>query len=89
MIVKDRITPLAKVDEDFEGPKPVVLKSESGTELIWRLGSINPRSDSVLLTYKVNPIIEAKLKMPRAYLAYRNDDDKKFRVFSKPLVFDN
>jgi hypothetical protein len=64
-----------------------VLKSESGTELIWRLGAISPRSDSILLTYKVNPLIEAKLKMPRAYLAYRDDNDKKYRVFSKPLVF--
>jgi len=37
VMVKDRISPLARVDEKFDGPRPVIRVSESGTELIWRL----------------------------------------------------
>jgi len=87
VIVKDRVSPLGKVVPEFEGPKPIVRESESGTELIWRLGDIKPRSE-IYLTYRIRPLIEAQLKMPRAYLTYRTEDDRKIRVFSKQIVLE-
>lgn len=87
VLVKDRVSPLGKVLPEFEGPKPIVRESESGTELIWRLGDVKPRSE-IYLTYKIRPLIEAQLKMPRAYLTYRTDDEKKVRVFSKQLILE-
>jgi hypothetical protein len=87
VLVKDRVSPLGKVLPEFEGPKPIVRESESGTELIWRLGDIRPRSE-IYLTYKIRPLIEAQLKMPRAYLTYRKGDEGKITVFSKQLMLE-
>lgn len=87
VVVKDRVSPLAKVASDFEGPKPVIRESESGTELIWRLGDIKPRGE-IYLNYRINPLVEAQLKMPRAYLTYRTDDDRKMRVYSKQILLE-
>jgi len=87
VLVKDRVSPLGKVLPEFEGPKPIVRESESGTELIWRLGDIRPRSE-IYLTYRIRPLIEAQLKMPRAYLTYRTDDERKINVYSKQLMLE-
>jgi hypothetical protein len=87
VLVKDRVSPLGKVLPEFEGPKPIVREGEAGTELIWRLGDIKPRSE-IYLSYKIRPLVEAQLKMPRAYLTYRTDDDRKIKVFSKQLVLE-
>lgn len=87
VLVKDRVSPLGRVVPEFEGPKPIVREGEAGTELIWRLGDIRPRSE-IYLTYRIRPLIEAQLKMPRAYLTYRTDDDRKIRVFSKQLLLE-
>ncbi|MCD6590395.1 MAG: hypothetical protein J7K72_00290 [Candidatus Aenigmarchaeota archaeon] len=86
VFVKDRVSPLGKVIRQFEGPKPIIRESESGTELIWRIGNLKPKSE-VILTYKVKPLIEAQLKMPRAYMIYKTDD-KKVKVFSKQLILE-
>ena len=86
VFIKDRVSPLGKVIRQFEGPKPIIRESESGTELIWRIGNLKPKSE-VILTYKVKPLIEAQLKMPRAYMIYKTDD-KKVKVFSKQLILE-
>jgi hypothetical protein len=64
-----------------------VREGETGTELIWRLGDIKPRSE-IYLTYRIRPLIEAQLKMPRAYLTYRTEDDRKIKVFSKQILLE-
>ena len=87
VMVKDRVSPLGKVVPEFEGPKPIVREGESGTELIWRLGDVRPRSE-IYLTYKIRPLVEAQLKMPRAYLSYRTEDDRKINVFSKQILLE-
>lgn len=88
VMVKDRVSPLGKVLPEFGGPKPVVRESEYGTELIWSLGDIKPRSE-IYLSYKIKPLVEAQLKMPRAYLTYRiGEGDAKIRVFSREVILD-
>ncbi len=84
-MVKDTISPLARVDENFDGPKPVIRASESGTELIWRIGDLKARGD-VLLSYKLKPLIGAELKMPKAHLTFRDDSDRRFRVSSDQII---
>ena len=54
--------------------------------MIWRIGNLKPKSE-VILTYKVKPLIEAQLKMPRAYMIYKTYD-KKVKVFSKQLILE-
>ncbi|MCK5021401.1 MAG: hypothetical protein KAS32_30595, partial [Candidatus Peribacteraceae bacterium] len=88
VLVKDRVSPLGKVMPEFDGPKPVVRESETGTELIWRIGDMKPRSE-IFLTYKIKPLIDAQqLKMPRAHLTYRTADERKINVFSKQIVLE-
>jgi len=87
VIVRDMISPLGRVLPEFGGPKPVVRQSESGTELIWNLGDIKPRSE-IYLSYKIQPLVEAQLKMPRASLSYRTGEDTKMKVFSKQVILE-
>jgi hypothetical protein len=87
VIVKDWVSPLGRVIPEFGGPKPVVRESETGTELIWSLGDLRPRSE-IYLSYRIQPLIEAQLKMPRATLSYRTDEETKIRVFSREVVLE-
>ncbi len=86
VLVKDRVSPLGRVVPEFEGPKPIMREGDAGTELIWRLGNLRPRSE-IYLSYRIRPLVEAQLKMPRAYLMYRTDE-RKIRVFSKQIVLE-
>jgi len=86
VLVKDRVSPLGRVVPEFEGPKPIVREGDAGTELIWRLGNLRPRSE-IYLSYRIRPLVEAQLKMPRAYLMYRTDE-RKIRVFSKQIILE-
>jgi hypothetical protein len=90
VVVKDRVSPLGKVMPEFGGPKPVVRESEYGTELIWNLGDMKPRSE-IFLSYKIQPLVEAQLKMPRAYLSYRTgaaETEGKIKVFSREVILE-
>ena len=87
VMVKDTVTPLGRVVPEFSGPKPVVRESESGTELIWNIGDMKPRSE-IFLSYRIRPLVEAQLKMPRAYLSYRTDEDTKMKIFSRQVILE-
>ena len=86
VIVRDWVSPLAKVlYEEIEAVKPIIRKSEAGTELIWKLGNIKPK-EIRLLNYKIKTFVEGSLKMPRAYMRFRTNKGKRTRVYSRPLV---
>ncbi len=86
VIVRDWVSPLAKVmHNSFESLRPVIRRTEAGTELIWKLGDIIGKEERVI-TYKIKGFVGGELKMPRAYLRYRDDKGKGFRVFSKGVV---
>ncbi|MFH1237336.1 MAG: hypothetical protein V1648_02950 [Candidatus Aenigmatarchaeota archaeon] len=90
VIVKDRVTALGKVLPEFGGPKPVIRETEYGTELFWNLGDMKPRSQ-IYLSYKVQPLVEAQLKMPRAFLSYRMsaaENEGKTKVFSREVILE-
>ena len=90
VIVKDRVTALGKVLPEFGGPKPVIRETEYGTELFWNLGDVKPRSQ-IYLSYKIQPLVEAQLKMPRAFISYRmgtEESEGKTKVFSREVILE-
>ena len=90
VMVRDFVSPMAEVQyREFESLKPVIRKTEAGTELIWKLGDMKAREQRIL-SYKVKPLVEGQLKMPRAYVKYSTADEKRYQLFSRGLtVFSN
>jgi hypothetical protein len=85
VIVRDFVSPLADVVHKFEHMKPIVKKSEAGTEIIWKIGHMKPKEERVL-NYRIKPLVEGNLKMPKAYLRYKPKKGKRARVYSRHLV---
>ncbi|MFH1294712.1 MAG: hypothetical protein ABIH90_02105, partial [Candidatus Aenigmatarchaeota archaeon] len=85
VIIRDFVSPLARVHKSFEHLKPVSKTSDAGTELIWKIGKMKPREERVL-SYRMKPLVGGELKMPKAYLRFRNNKGERIRVFSKHLM---
>lgn len=82
VVVRDWVSPLARVAADsFKHAKPVVRRSEAGTELIWRLGDILAKEERIL-SYSIKTIVEGHLKMPKAYLRFMDAKGNRTRVYS-------
>ncbi len=84
-VVRDWVSPLAKVELEFEGVKPIIRKSEAGTELIWRLGEINPRGE-IILSYRIKTLVQGELKMPKACIRYKTEKKKSGKVCSGKII---
>lgn len=87
VMVRDWLTPLARVKKEFKGPKPVIRASEAGTELIWRLGKVKPK-DEIIIHYEIKTVVHGQLKMPRASVKYTTHKGGKDKVYSKGLVIE-
>jgi len=86
VIIRDWVSPLARVvHEDFGTLKPVVRRTEAGTELIWKLGDIIGKEERVI-SYKLKSLVEGELKMPSAYLRYRDHKGRSSKVYSKGML---
>lgn len=86
VIVRDWVSPLAKVlHEEIEAVKPIIRKSEAGTELIWKLGDVKPK-EIRMLSYKIKAFVGGSLKMPKAYMRFRTDKGKRVKIYSRALV---
>lgn len=87
VVVRDWVSPLAQVSmEGFESVRPVVRRSDAGTELIWSLGDMRPGEER-LISYKIRPMVTGYLKMGRASMRYKDGRGSK-RVYSKPVVME-
>jgi hypothetical protein len=87
-IVRDWVSPLANVlQHEIKMVRPLVRRSDAGTELIWKLGNIKP-NETRIITYPVKALVQGSLKMPRAYIRYNKPSGRLRRLFSKPLIFD-
>jgi hypothetical protein len=85
-IVRDWVSPLANViHHEIDMLKPLVRRSDAGTELIWKLGDIRPR-ETRIITYPIKALVQGSLKMPKAYIRYNKPNGKLRRLFSRPLV---
>ena len=84
-IVRDFIPPVGRVAEEFETIKPMLRKSENGTELVWRLDNLNPNEER-WFTYKLRTLVGAEqLKLPKAYVKAKTDKGDRFKEFSNQL----
>jgi hypothetical protein len=85
VIVRDWVSPLANIVYDgFEAIRPVVKKSDAGTELIWNLGDMNPK-EVRLMGYKIKTLIRGNLKMPKAYMRFKDKRGNRKRIYSSGL----
>jgi hypothetical protein len=85
VIVRDWVSPLATVImEEFEAVRPVVKRSDAGTELVWSLGDMKPREER-LLSYKIRPVVYGNLKLARASMRYKNRKGERKRIHSNPV----
>ncbi|RLI98565.1 MAG: hypothetical protein DRO99_00420 [Candidatus Aenigmatarchaeota archaeon] len=82
VVIRDWVSPLASVmQKEIESVKPVLKRSDAGTELIWKLGDIKPKEVRIL-SYKIKTAVEGNLKMPRAYARFRTPKGGRGKVFS-------
>jgi len=74
IIIRDKVPSMFEIEKSFETVKPVVKKTEKGTELIWKVGRL--KSGEVrILHYKVKTLIGllGNYKMPVAKLTGKLD----------------
>lgn len=87
-IVRDWVSPLANViHHEISMVKPLIRRSEAGTELIWRLGDIRPK-ETRIVSYPIKTLVSGSLKMPRAYIRYNKPNGRLRRVFSRPIIIE-
>ncbi|MCK4715017.1 MAG: hypothetical protein KAT35_05540, partial [Candidatus Aenigmarchaeota archaeon] len=85
-IVRDWVSPLANViHHEISVLKPLIRRSDAGTELIWKLGDIKPK-ETRIITYPIKALVSGSLKMPRAYIRYNKPNGRLRRLFSKTLI---
>jgi len=86
VVVRDFVHPIASVvHEEIESLKPVVRKTEAGTELIWKLGDVKPK-ETRLLKYGVQSVFRGGgISAPKAYMRFMNPKGRSFRIFSNAL----
>jgi len=87
VLIRDSLTPMAKVLKTFHGMEPVVRETENETELVWKLNELKPK-DERIFSYMIKPVIGAHLKMPRAYIRFRTKDGKKLKVYSNHVFIE-
>ena len=83
--VRDWVSSLAKVQQNFETLKPVVRSSAVGTELIWKLGDLKKGEDRVI-HYDIIPVQLGTIKLDKAWLRYSKTEDKQYKKFSNVVV---
>lgn len=87
VVVKDLVSPIAKVVERFDTMRPTVKATEAGTELIWKLKSLRPLEERIL-TYRIKPVVEliGTLRLPKATISYVDRKKKKKETASKTII---
>ncbi len=85
--IRDWVSPLAKVKQNFETLKPVVRGSDVGTELIWKLGDLAKGEDRVI-HYDIEPVQLSTIKLDKAWMRYSKTEDKQYKKFSNVIVVD-
>lgn len=85
-IVRDWVSPLANViHHEIDAVKPLIRRSDAGTELIWKLGDIGPK-ETRIITYPIKALVHGSLKMPKAYIRYNRPSGRLKRLFSRTLI---
>lgn len=84
VVIKDEVSPLFKVKDEFETVKPAVKHHEDTTELVWSLPVIEP-GDHRIIHYRITPLVKGNLKIPKAHMRYTITGRKKSKVSTKEM----
>ncbi len=82
VVVRDVVSPLFELERTFETIKPAIKSTGDGTELVWSLPAIEP-GDHRIIHYKVRPVVNGHLMVPKAYMRYSLSNGKKSKVVSR------
>jgi len=83
--VRDWVSPLVSVDlNSFDGVKPLMRKSDAGTELLWSLGTMKAKEER-LISYRVKPLVKGNLKLARAHLRFKSHKGERKKIFSNDV----
>lgn len=87
VVVRDVVSPIARVVDKFDTLKPTVRKIPEGTELIWKVPSLKPMEERVI-TYRIKPVVEiiGTLRLSKATVTYQDRKKKRRDVASKMIV---
>jgi hypothetical protein len=71
----------------FDTMKPVIRKAGTGTELTWKIKTLNPREERVL-TYRIKPVVDivGTMRLPKASMNYLDRKQRKKAVASKVVI---
>lgn len=86
VIVKDSIPNIAQLIQRFDTVKPTIKKAEIGTELEWKIKSLQPLEERVL-TYRIEPVVDiiGSMRLPSAHMTYVDRKKKKKTATSKSV----
>ncbi len=90
VMIKDIVSPLGEVTGTYlqhQNIKPVMRKTEKGTEIIWKLGSMVKREER-LIAYRLRTTLEGSIKMPQAVMRFMNQKGEKNWTYSKSLLIE-
>jgi len=84
VIVRDFAPGIVKVVEKFDTLRPSLRKVANGTELVWKIDSLAPGDERVLI-YRIKPIVDivGSLKLPKAYLKFMDKKKEVKKILSK------
>ncbi len=82
VVVSDEVSPLFRLKSEFESIKPAVKHREESTELVWSIPVIDP-GDHRIIHYRITPLLEGHLKVPKAHMSYSTGKGKKVKVASR------
>ncbi|MBI4176493.1 MAG: hypothetical protein HY518_04760 [Candidatus Aenigmarchaeota archaeon] len=81
VFISDFVPQTAVVEEEFESAKPHLNATQTGTELVWKLGDLTS-SDHRILAYRIKSALIGGTRMPRAQLRYIDAKGTEKRLYS-------
>ncbi len=86
VVVEDSVTPIATLVSKFDTMKPKSKKTDTGTQLTWKIKSLKPLEERVL-TYRIKPNVDiiGSMRLPKATMEYLNNKKEKKVVASKSV----
>jgi len=86
IVVRDRVPPIATLLERFDTMTPAIKKTNSGTELTWKIKSLKPLEERVL-TYRLKPNVDiiGSMRLPKAIMDFVNHKKEDKSISSKTI----
>lgn len=84
-VVKDVLPSSFSLTGEFHSLKPVIRKTDHGTELTWRIGLLMPDEERILhYKFRLSSTISGQIRLPRAYMSGKVEN-KSIKILSNSL----